>query len=278
MEEIINQELENLNIEEEENQLKDEIKNDESHDDDKMIIETNEDKHETTKKCTSIQVFGAIVDFVSSLSENYGKTYHNLALYSLLLERTGIYHTEQVEKHISIFRTFLLQFQEEIKTNKLTDMTEYKISYSEKIFIDITSILSSAKEDDLIIIREHLLTLLCLICPETQAKSIILRENEKHNLPQSPIMENNLMSNIFSSISKQVENKDASNLNPTEILGDMISNGTVNEIFQSLSSSFSSPESAGGTGDISNMVTGIQGLLGQLNNSISQLPEQSKKE
>ena len=97
---------------------------------------------------TSILIFKAITSFISDLDSEFGKKHKSIALYNRLLEKTGIVHIGPVHKHIECFKKFF-----DLNKNAMNDQNPVlfensKIVYSEKVYVDIATVLRQTSEDN----------------------------------------------------------------------------------------------------------------------------------
>lgn len=228
--------------------------------------ESSENKSVVTNDNTE-KKWDALVQFVNCLKENYGDKYYEIKLYNLLLDNTGVVHKEQRDKHISIFEEYILENKMAILNQDVSKLKEnFKIVYSEKIFIDIKSIITGATKEDQDVIWEHLLVLLALSNDNT-AQNILTKRNVS-SYPRNCISEDNIFNNLFKSVTSQLEQGNMNELNPMEMVGNIMNSGVINELFNS----FAAPngdQNANPEFDFSKIMGSFQEIMTNLNNQQS---------
>lgn len=225
------------------------------------IESDNEDDNTMKKRKNHTQIFGSIVDFVLALKDLYGDTFYELKLYSLLLENTGLIHEEQVEKHISIMESFLVANKESLPDKKIELLKEECLCFSDKIFINIKSILEMASSDNREIIWEHLYSLFALICP----KDNILNQIVQKSVSRS-IKEDNIFQKMFETF-KDVMPSDANegNMeNPLDMVSKLMEGDMMKNMVSTLSNSLGNTESGATPSEFSQIFQGITGMMGEL--------------
>lgn len=126
----------------------------------------------TTSK-SSLNAFKAISDFVIELGKMFSKKHKPLSLYCRLITKTRILDTKPVEKHISAFRNFCESNRTAIESKNYEVFVVRRISYSEKVYIDMFNVFKHADKETRDTIWIHLLTLCALLDPVGNAKSLL---------------------------------------------------------------------------------------------------------
>lgn len=126
----------------------------------------------------SIQIYNAIGDFVSALSEIFTKN-KPLALYNKLIEKTPIRDKERINKHINVFQKYLGNNKNFLIQGKLELLG--RVEYSEQIFIDVPFFIKKDKEIAASI-RQHLLNISMLISPDQSVGQLLTSQP----VPQGP--------------------------------------------------------------------------------------------
>ena len=171
------------------------------------------------------QAFHSISTFVKDLSEIFAAKHHSLALYCRLINKTTVQHTTAIEKHIQTFRNFCVKNRSAILEKDVSKIVEPRVSYSEKVFIDISSILISADIETNEIIWKHILTISAFLDPTAKAKEIL-----KKNMTNSA-KEVNLINDIMNKVE---ENYDHSSTNPMEAVTSILKSGVFNDIMSNI--------------------------------------------
>ena len=83
-------------------------------------------------------------------------------------------HEKSIEKHISIFKSFCTQNRDMILNKDITKLcsTNYKVEFSEKVYIDFKAIFKVADKDTKSVIFDYLLTISALVDPAAAKKPI----------------------------------------------------------------------------------------------------------
>jgi ribosomal protein L20A (L18A) len=114
---------------------------------------------------TSVLVFKAITTFINDLYSEFGSRHKSISLYHRLLEKTGLMHTGPVIKHIDCFRTFFVKNKEAMETQNFEKFVDSKITYSERVYVDMATIFRHSDKECASIIWKHLLTIWGVIDP-----------------------------------------------------------------------------------------------------------------
>ena len=213
-------------------------------------IETNNEDNVFLFKC--------IVDFIHSLNELYGEKYHNLQLYDLLMDKTGIVHEEPIRKHIHLFYDFVRENEDSILERNLTLIKVWKIEYSEKVFIDLKPIFEEANNEDKQCIWNHLLTLLAILIPTSKAKQILKEMKEKKKKKGN---EEDFLTNIMDKVGQHINPSTSSN--PAEMMNDIMGSGLFTELMSDMNKGMSN-----GDLDVNVMMGSLQNMIGRLSNMI----------
>lgn len=216
------------------------------------------------KQEDSIFLFKCIVDFIHCLRDLYGENQHSLELYDLLMEKTGIVHEEPIKKHIHLFYEFVRENEEAIIENSPTLIKQWKIEYSDKVYIDLKPIFEECSEGDIKVLWQHLLTLLAVLIPTSQAKQILKeqknkkkKKNKKRNTNPEGNNEDDFLSNIMDKVGKHIDPSKTSN--PAEMMNGIMSSGLFGELMEDMNKGMSS-----GDLDINKMMGSLQGMIGNL--------------
>lgn len=147
------------------------------------------------------------------------------------------------------------------------------ITYSPKVFIDMNFIFSLEMDDETSnAIWSHLLTILAILLPETNAKEIL--KNKDSNSNSNSIMkfegegeEEDFLNNIISKVEKHV-NTDTTN--PQEAIASIMSSGMITDLVSSLNNGLSS-----GKIDIGKMMSSVQKMVGNISGEAGNDPSTS---
>ena len=92
--------------------------------------------------------FTRILTFVKEVNNLFGEKYPNISLYYKLLKKTPIANKGAIRKQNAVFKTFLETNKEAIIEKDIGLFKEDKISFSERVFINITQVLKEADDND----------------------------------------------------------------------------------------------------------------------------------
>lgn len=204
--------------------------------------------------------FNTICNFIRDLNASFGVKQKSLMLYGHLIEKTGLIHIEPVKKHIHIFKIFVENNEEAIEKRNKKLLKMPKISYSERVGIDIQAIFQMCDREEETVIWNHLLTISALLHPQGKSKKIL--QDIKDSKSTS---EDNFLKGIIDKIGKEIESTDGEDVNPMQMIGKMMSSGVLNDVFQNLSKGMND-----GNLDLGSMMNSMQGLLGNLNNMVQE--------
>jgi hypothetical protein len=207
-------------------------------------------------------LFKSIKQFVSELNNIYGDDNRPLKLYSYLLDRTELKNRKAVKKHIKVFRIFCDKNKKEI-LDKSSTLVYSKIIYSDKVYIDVQSILDSADADTKKAIWEHLLCICAKLSPNSEAKNI-LRESFKSKTP-----ENDFLKNIMGEVQSQISPGASSN--PMQMIGNLLQSNTIGKLVSGMNDGVSS-----GKLDMKKLLGSVQGMISNLSEKLPDSNEMKK--
>ena len=196
--------------------------------------------------------FKAISNFTTELGELYSKQQKSLKLYNRLINKTTITHDSSIRKHIDAFRVFCVSNRDAIKLRQIDKIQVSKISYSERVFIDVVNIFRIADNDSIKVIWDHLLCISALVDPAGKAKDI-LKENLSSG--KNGLGETNFLADIIDKVEKHVD----PNANPMEAVSSIMKSGIFTELIGGMNQGLSD-----GSLDIGKLMGAVQGMMGQL--------------
>jgi hypothetical protein len=204
---------------------------------------------------TNVIIFNSITSFVSDLNTEFGSRYKNIKLYNRLLEKTGIVNVEPVLKHIESFRRFFNQNRQGMEEKNINLFTEDKISYNDRVYIDIKNVLGQSTKETSKIIWKHLLVIWNLIDPTSHAKKIL-----KESMVDSK--EGDFLNNIIEKVESAVGNKDLDTSNPMAAVSSLMSSGVFTDLISGMQTGLQS-----GNLDIGKLMSGLTGMITKLSNN-----------
>jgi hypothetical protein len=126
------------------------------------------------------------------------------------------------------------------------------------VAIDIRAIFDLCDREEEKVIWNHLLTISAVLNPLGKAKQILKEMTSTKKKAGGGGDADNFLKNIMDKIGSEVENCDA-NTNPMQMIGNLLSSGAMNDIFQSISSGINE-----GNLDLGSMMNTMQSLVGNL--------------
>ncbi len=209
---------------------------------------------------TSVLIFKAITDFVSELNNEFGSKHKNIALYNRLLEKTGIVNVGPVNKHIDCFRTFFTKNHKAMEERNTEFLTESKISYSDRVFIDVSTVLKHSSKDNAKVIWQHLLNIWCLIDPSSQARRLLneaLRGDQGDN--KDSTAEEDFLTNIISKVEQTVSKEKVDQENPMAAISSLMQSGVMTDLVNGMQKGLSD-----GSLNVGKLMSSVQGMIGRM--------------
>ena len=166
----------------------------------------NEDEVDEVYK--DLKAYETIKDFVSSLSDIYGRHDKPLALYNRLLIRADPEDHVAMERHVELFRVFFRRRGKAVKESFETFSKisqDEKIKYGQRIYIDIGFFIKRASRDIKEKIRHHLLTILATLNPDDSNAMRQLKALESLNIDTSS-KEGSFVNDIMTQFKDTMEN------------------------------------------------------------------------
>ena len=207
-------------------------------------------------------VFNSITKFVHSLNECFGEKQRSLQLYSRLITKTTIIHEGPIKKHITAFQSFCENNKEAIYEKDETKFTQTNISYSERVFINMSDIFGNASQNEKETIWKHLLLLMVRFDPSGRAKKILkesLKKSQKSNEN-----EENFLNNIINKVEQNVSPSD----NPMQAVSSVMSSGLFTDLIGSMTSGLNNGEL-----DLSNLMGTVNGMVKNIAEKSDMPPE-----
>jgi hypothetical protein len=212
---------------------------------------TSSPSEEEKKNSTNyILPFKAIHTFITSMNEEFGNKNKPLRLYARLIEQTTFSHELPIKKHVQAFTSFCTNNRDAIYSKKYELLKQSKISYSERVFLDIRDIFKLADKDQKAVMWQHILTISALVDSAGRAKQILKETN-------SNTKETNFLTDIIEKVEKNVNIDNVSN--PFEAIGQIMSSGVFTELIGSMNEQVNS-----GQLDMSKMLNAVQDMVGTI--------------
>jgi len=200
---------------------------------------------------TDLLSFKSISDFVKQLSEIFtNKNYHSLKLYVHLLNKTTLSHGKAIKKHIGLFRNFCISNRDAITNKNIKILTQNKIEYSSRVYIDFYEIFKDSDSETISVIWSHILTISALLDPAGKAKEILKNNKDSKE------------ANFLSDIINKVESNVTPGANPLEAMSSMMSSGIFNDLLSGMNSGIQT-----GDLDLGKLMSTVQTMCSSLSNN-----------
>ena len=204
------------------------------------------------KTDTSLVCFKAISNFTTELEELFSKQQRSLKLYGRLINKTTIVHDKSIKKHIDAFRNFCVSNRDAIMSKSYSNLTMRKISYSQRVFIDMVEIFKLSDKETSNVIWEHLLCISAFVDPAGNAREVLKKNRDEGKAGGT---ETNFLTDIISKVEENV-NPDAS---PMEAISSIMQSGVFTDLIGGMNNGLSD-----GSLDIGKLMGAVQGMVGQL--------------
>ncbi len=204
-----------------------------------------------------LKAFSKISDFVTELTSVYGDNFHELKLYNRLLEKTKISHKQSIKDHVNAFTEFCFKNKDGILEKNVDKLVQSKVSFSDKVFIDLVSVINATQPDDREVVWSHLLAIQAQIDPTSGARELLRKSMENKSAEGSFI--NNFLNTVEGSINKDEAAKD-----PMKAASSILNSGVLSELVGGLNGGVSD-----GSLDLGKLIGSVQGMLGSLSGQLN---------
>ena len=213
----------------------------------------------------TLNLFKAISSFVTNLNECYGPVQKTLQLYARLISKTTLVDEAPIKRHIDAFQTFCQMNKEAILEKNNAKFVEERISYNERVYIDMAQIFRKAQTSEKRIIWQHLLSICALVDPRSKAKETLKDFINTENSGK----EEEFLSDIFDRVGNNIESEG----NPLQAVGNLMSSGIFTDIVGTMSSGLES-----GDLDLGKLMGSMQGMVAGIGNMANQDGQQQNPE
>ena len=203
---------------------------------------------------TTSKIFKSIKLFVDQLDSVFGQKQRSLKLYQYLLSKTELKNRKSVKKHIKVFRIFCDKNKTQI-LNKDENLVYSKIIYSDKVQIDVQTILHNADSNTKKVIWEHLLCICAKLSPDSEARNI-LKASFKDKTPENDFLQN-IMGEVQSHITPNA------GANPMQLIGSLLQSNTIGKLISGMNDGVSS-----GQLDMKKLLGSVQGMISNLSDKL----------
>ena len=217
-------------------------------------------------------IFNAISKFIKELNTHFGNKQKSLQLYSRLIEKTTIIHDEPIKKHIKAFKTFCIDNRDAITNTDYKLIVSDKISYSERVYLNIKQIFNIADTDERKVIWTHILHLSALLDPSNKAKEILKKSMNSGNIQDGKGgNEENFLNNIIDEVEEHVD----PNANPMQAVSNIMQSGLFNNLVGNMNDGLQNGDLDLNKlmGTVQSMVTNLTGITKDMNMDNNNLSE-----
>lgn len=205
----------------------------------------------------TVLAFKAISGFIADLTAEFGSKMKSIVLYNRLLEKTGLVHTKPILKHVECFRTFFRENAAAMEHRKPSAFVNPKISYSDRVYLDMSVIFRESPRDSIEIIWRHLYAIWGLVDPSSQARRLLAETMKQGG--DSAGKESDFLSSIIEKVEKTVKSGDVDASNPMGAVSKLMSSGVFTDLIQGMQTGLSD-----GSLNIGKLMGSVQGLMGKM--------------
>jgi hypothetical protein len=200
---------------------------------------------------TSLITFKAIANFANDLAEVFGDNQRSLKLYAHLISKTTLSHDKPIQKHIEAFRNFCVANRDAISARDYKILVEKRITYSDRVYINIPEIFKKSDAETSGIIWKHLLTISALVDPTGKAREIL----KEQTTSGTGVGEANFLTDIISKVESHVD----PNANPMEAVASIMKSGIFNDLVSGMGSGLQD-----GSLDLGKLMSTVQTMVTKL--------------
>jgi len=200
---------------------------------------------------TILLAFKAISNFTNDLCQEYGPRHKPLQLYTRLVSKTQITHEKAIQKHIVIFQRFCFENRNAILQRNKGMISLPKITYSERVYIDMAHIMNLADTDTQSVIWSHLLTISAILDPEGKAKEALLEEKKARVATPTTSGGADFLTNIIEKVGSNIK----PGASPMDAISSLLQSGVFGELLSGLQS---------GQLDIPGMLGSVKGAIAKM--------------
>jgi hypothetical protein len=214
------------------------------------------------------KIFKAIIDFTDQLNDTFGKDDINVVKVFRIINKTPLTNRKVIDRHLIVFHDYLSQNRAGILSRNADSFVLDKLNLTERIFMDLKSILLSADQATRKVIWQHLLNILYLYEPKDE----VVRTELKVAMSEHESKENKFLMDTFSKFEKTLQETktDSGDPDPMSMVSGLMQSGFLNEMIGSINTGVNS-----GSLDIKSLIGTVQNMLGNLSETIEK--EETKK-
>ncbi len=201
---------------------------------DRSIATFQNQKHMSSNNESPSPLVGlsAIVEFVETLRRTQSlQAYRNVHMYSLLLKKTSVVHTQSIARHIEAFRRFLSTHPAAVESRNaslLTAGSSSRIEYSDRIFICMRHIWATCNREEGETIWRSLVQVQAAIYKGSSG-GVFSKSSSAASPPDATGTDNEekFLQGMMDRIQETVP---AHSTNPTEVITNLMSTGMLTKL------------------------------------------------
>lgn len=207
------------------------------------------------------KIFKAIIEFTDQLNDTFGKEDVNIVKVFRIINKTPLTNRKVIDRHLVVFHDYLDKNRAGILARNADQFTVDKLQLTERIFMDLKTIILNTDEATRKVIWQHLLNILYLYNPQDET----VRTELKVAMSEHETKENKFLMDTFSKFEKTLqETKTGSgDPDPMAMVSGLMQSGFLNEMIGSINSGVNS-----GSLDIKSLIGTVQNMLGNLSETI----------
>jgi hypothetical protein len=214
------------------------------------------------------KIFKAIIDFTDQLNDTFGKDDVNVVKVYRIINKTPLTNRKVIDRHLLVFHDYLDKNRNAILARNADAFEVDKVELTERIFMDLKSIILQADEATRKVIWQHLLNIMYLFDPKNEH----VRTELKVAMSEHDTKENKFLMDTFSKFEKTLQESktDGAEPDPMAMVSGLMQSGFLNEMIGNINSGVSN-----GNLDIKALIGTVQNMLGNLSETIER--EDGKK-
>jgi hypothetical protein len=215
------------------------------------------------------KIFKAITEFADQLNDAFGKDDVNVNKVYRILMKTSLTNRKVVERHLVIFHSFLEVNRNAIIARTPEHFLESNIELTERIKMDMKTIITKADDATKKVIWQHLFNIMYLYNPDDK----IIKNELKVSIGENDTKENKFLMDTFSKFEEVMKKPSAGEApkDPMAMMGGLLQSGFLNEMIGNINNGVNK-----GDLNIKNLISTVQNLLGNLSETIDKEEKMEK--
>jgi len=186
--------------------------------------------------------FTKILTFVKELNNTFGNKYQNIQLYYKLLKKTPVSNKVAIKKQNLVFSTFLSNNEEAVLKSDYSLFKDDKISFSDRVYINIRQIISES--EDASVIFKHLQLISILFKKDDKMIEALKSENDDK--------EGQFLNKFMNKVETVFNTSDTPETDPMKAAMSLIQSGVLSDMTKEIST---------GKLNINKLLGNLQGMM-----------------